>query len=103
MTCQIEEIASCLGPSESAVELTFPLNTAKGSKLCFAAMAGGQVIFKDGIQLPRNPFSVALGGYAELLSKVFADPRGEFSSATSPSSCASASTRSASSDRRYCR
>ena len=41
-------------------------------------MAGDQVIFQDGIQLPRSPLSVASGGYAELLSKVFADPRGEF-------------------------
>ena len=57
---QIERIAPCLGPS--AVELTFPLNTAKGSKLSFAAMAGDQVIFQDGIQLPRSPLSVALGG-----------------------------------------
>ncbi len=73
---QIEGIAPCLGPS--AVELTFLLNTAKGSKLSFAAMARDQVIFQDGIQLPRSPLSVALGGYSEFLSKVFADPRGEF-------------------------
>ena len=66
---QIEGIASCLGPSP--VELTLPLNTAKGPKLSFAAMAGDQVIFQDGIQLPRSPLSVALGGYAQLLPKVF--------------------------------
>ena len=76
VACQIEGIAQCLGPS--TVELIFPLNTAKGSKLSFAAMAGDQVIFQDGIQLPRSPLSVAFGGYAELLSKVFADPRGQF-------------------------
>jgi hypothetical protein len=57
---QIEGIAPCIG--RSAVELTFPLNTAKGSKLSFAAMAGDQVISQDGIQLPCSPLSVALGG-----------------------------------------
>jgi hypothetical protein len=67
-TEKIEGIEPCLGPS--AVELTFPLNSAKGSKLSFAAMAGDQIIFQDGIQLPSSPLSVALGGYAELLSKV---------------------------------
>ena len=51
---QIERIAPCLG--SSAVELTFPLNTAKDSKLSFATMAGDQVIFQDGIQLPRSPY-----------------------------------------------
>ena len=61
---QIEGIATCLWPS--AVEFTFPLNTAKGSKLSFAAMAGDQVIFQDGIQLPSSPLSVALWGYAEI-------------------------------------
>ena len=76
MAGQIERVAPCLGPS--AVELTFPLNTAKGSKLSFAAMAGDQVIFQDGIQLPRSSLSVVLGGYTQLLPEVFADPRGEF-------------------------
>ena len=73
---QIEGIASCLGPS--AVALTLPLNAAKGPKLSFASVVGDQVIIQDGIQLSCSPLCVALGGYAQLLPKVLAYPRGQF-------------------------
>ena len=42
VACQVEWIASCLGPS--AVELTLPLNAAECPKLSFAAVAGDQVV-----------------------------------------------------------
>ncbi len=32
--------------------------------LSFSAMAGDQVVFQDGIQLPCLPLEAALGGYA---------------------------------------
>ncbi len=73
---QIEGIASRLGPS--TVELALPLNAAKRPKLSLAALAGDQVVFQDGIQLPCSPLRAALGGYEQLLPKVLADPRGQF-------------------------
>ena len=62
VACQVEWIASCLGPS--AVELTLPLNAAECPKLSFAAVAGDQVVFQDGIQLPCRPLEAALGASA---------------------------------------
>lgn len=73
---QIEGIASRLGPS--TVELTLPLNAAKGPKVPFSAVAGNQVIIQYGIQLPCSPLRAVLGCYAQLLPEVLADPRGKF-------------------------
>ena len=73
---QIERIASGLGPS--TVELALPLNATKCPKLSFAAVVGDQVVLKDGIQLPHTPLQVAFGGDAQLLPKIFSDPRGQF-------------------------
>ena len=42
VACQVEWIASCLGPS--AVALTLPLNAAECPKLSLAAVAGYQVV-----------------------------------------------------------
>ncbi len=53
VACQVAGIASCLGPS--AVALTLPLNAAECLKLSFASVAGDQVVFQDGIQLPCRP------------------------------------------------
>jgi hypothetical protein len=64
VACQVEGIALCLGPS--TVALTLPLNAAECQKLSFAAMAGDQVVFQDGIQLPCSQLEAALGGYAQL-------------------------------------
>jgi hypothetical protein len=66
----------CLWPP--AVELTFPLNAAEHPELSFAAMAGNQLVFQDGIQLPCSVFEAALGRYAQLLPKVLADPNCQF-------------------------
>jgi hypothetical protein len=41
--CQVEGIASCLGPS--TVVITITLNAAECPKLFFAAVAGDQVVF----------------------------------------------------------
>ena len=76
VACQVEGIASCLGPS--AVVLTLPLNAAECPKLSFAAVAGDQVVFQDGIQLPCCPLEAAHGGYAQLLPMVIADPCCQF-------------------------
>ena len=76
VACQVEWIASCLGPS--AVELTLPLNAAECPKLSFAAVAGDQVVFQDGIQLPCRPLEAALGGYAQFKPMVIADPSCQF-------------------------
>ena len=56
VACQVEWIASCLGPS--TVELTLPLNAAKCPQLPFAIVAGNQVVLQDGIQLPCSPLHV---------------------------------------------
>jgi hypothetical protein len=72
VSCQVEGIASCLWPP--AVALTLPLNAAECPKLSFAALAEDQVVFQDGIQLPCRPLEAALGGYAQLLPMVIADP-----------------------------
>jgi hypothetical protein len=69
---QIEQIASCLGPS--TVELTFPLNATACPKLPFAPVAGNQVALQDGVQLPCSPLHVPLGGYLQLLPKYFTNP-----------------------------
>ena len=45
VACQVEGIASCLGPS--AVALTLPLNAAECPKLSFAAVAGDQVVWGE--------------------------------------------------------
>jgi hypothetical protein len=50
---QIEWIASRLGLS--TVELTIPLNATECPKLPFAPVAGNQVVFQDGVQLPCSP------------------------------------------------
>ena len=71
-SCRVEGIASCLWPP--AVALTLPLNAAECPKLSFAALAEDQVVFQDGIQLPCLPLEAALGGYAQLLPMVIADP-----------------------------
>ncbi len=42
VVCQVEWIASCLGPS--TVELTLPLNAAECLKPSFATVAGDQVV-----------------------------------------------------------
>ncbi len=76
MACQVEWIASCLGPS--AVELTLPLNAAECLKLSFAAVAGDQVVVQDGIQLPCHPLKAVLGGYAQFKPMVIADPSCQF-------------------------
>jgi hypothetical protein len=60
VACQVEGIASCLGPS--AVVLTLALNAAEYPKLSFAAVAGDQVVLKDGIQLPCCSLEAALRG-----------------------------------------
>ena len=69
---QIERIASCLGPS--TVELTLPLNATECPKLPFAPVAGNQVVLQDGVQLPRSPLHVPLGGYLQLLPKILTNP-----------------------------
>jgi hypothetical protein len=76
VTTSIEGIASCLG--SSTVDLTFPLNAAEGPQLASTLVARYQVVFKDGIQLPYSPFEALLGGYTQLLPKVFTDPRCQF-------------------------
>ena len=76
VACQVEWIASCLGPS--AVELTLPLNAAECPKLSFAAVAGDQVVCQDGIQLPCRPLEAALWGYAQFKPMVIADPSCQF-------------------------
>ena len=76
VVCQVEWIALCLGPS--TVELTLPLNAAECPKLSFAALAGDQVVFQDGIQLPCCPLKAALGGYAQLMPMAIADPSCQF-------------------------
>jgi hypothetical protein len=65
IACQVEGIASCIGPS--AVALTLPLNAAECPKLSIATVAGDQVLFQDGIQLPCRPLEAVLGGYAQLI------------------------------------
>ncbi len=69
---QIERIALCLGPS--TVELTLPLNATECPKLPFAPVAGNQVVFQDGVQLPCSPLHVALGRYLQLLPKILTNP-----------------------------
>ena len=66
----------CLG--SSAVELALPLNAAEHPKLSLASLAGDQVVHQYGIQLPSRPLLVTLGGYAQLLTKVFANPLSQF-------------------------
>ncbi len=76
VSCQVEGIASCLWPP--AVALPLPLNAAECPKLPFAALAEDQVVFQDDIQLPCCPLEAALGGYAQLLPMVIADPSCQF-------------------------
>jgi hypothetical protein len=78
VSCQVEGIALCLWPP--ALELTLPLNAAECPKLSFAALAEDQVVqvFQDGIQLPCRPLEAALGGEAQLLPVVIADPSCQF-------------------------
>ena len=76
VTSQIEGIASCLG--SSTVELALPLNAAERPKLSSASLAGDQVVHQYGIQLPSRPLLLTLGGYAQLLTKVFANPLSQF-------------------------
>jgi hypothetical protein len=60
------------------VELPLPLNAAECLKLSFAAVAGDQVVVQDDIQLPCCPLEAALGGYAQLMPMVIADPSCQF-------------------------
>ena len=62
----------------ATVELTFPLNAAERPQLASTVVARDQVVFKDGIQLTHSPFEALLGGYTQLLPKVFTDPRCQF-------------------------
>jgi hypothetical protein len=39
---------------------------------------GDQVVFQDGIELPCRPLEAALGGYAQLMPMVIADPSCQF-------------------------
>ena len=56
MAFQINQVASCLGPS--TVELTLPLNATECPKLPFAPVAGNQVVLQVGVQLPCSPLHV---------------------------------------------
>ncbi len=76
VSCQVEGIALCLWPP--TVALTLPLNAAECPKLSFTALAEDQVVFQDGIQLPCRALEAALGGYAQLLPMVIADPSCQF-------------------------
>ncbi len=68
--CQVEGLALCLG--HSAVELALPLNAAERQKLSFASVAGDQIVFHDGSQLPcqRRPLVAALRGHAQHMPVV---------------------------------
>ncbi len=65
-------------PLAFTVALTLPLNAAECLKLSFAALAEDQVVFHDSIQLPCRPLEAAVGGYAQLLPMVIADPSCQF-------------------------
>ncbi len=76
VSCHVEGIALCLWPP--SVALTLPLNAAECPELSFATLAEDQVVFQDGIKLPCHPLEAALGGYAQLLPMVIADPSCQF-------------------------
>jgi hypothetical protein len=82
VACQIERVASCLGPSSlfqaSTVELTLPLNATECPKLPFVPVAGNQVVLQDGVQLPCSPLHVPLWRYQQLLPIILTNPCRKF-------------------------
>ncbi len=76
VVCQVKGIELCLGPS--AVALTIPLNAAECLKLSLAALAGDRLFSRMAFNSPAVHLRLPLGGYAQLLSMVIADPSCQF-------------------------